>query len=137
MNNHANAVRASVLYNKLKRKIFNISCWWGISPTQVIEVLNTLMKDLATNQQAGTLDWPDPNEARYCPGMTDDELRVLAHYGALELAGSGTAPSQRNVWAWCKAKGAKKRQRDALRVIQGLLNSLSAEEAPPSVVHNE
>jgi len=127
-------IRVCMLRNKLERVIRNVSEWWGIAPDQAAMVLEGLRDQVSRERRIGPVPWPDPSHARYNPGTPDAELRELAYTAAAAIAGQGVRPSQRNVWAWCKARGARKREVMALRIVGSVVASLSAGEVASTVV---
>ena len=129
--------RSYMLRSKLERTIRNVSEWWGIKPDQAAKVLDTLRDELNRAGRIGTEPWPDPCRARYNPGTPDAELRELAYQGAMALAAAGTRPSARNVWCWCKARGVRKRQAMALRIVGSVVATLSAREVAASYVRRD
>lgn len=128
------AMRADMLRTKLERTIYNVSEWWGITPSLAADVLRGLQEQISKDQYIGQYSWPDPSRARYKPGMSNDQIRELAQAGAAAIAAHGEFPSQRKVWKWCVEHGAKKRQRDGLRIVQEVLTALSAREVPAAYV---
>jgi hypothetical protein len=127
-------IRSYMLRSKLERTIRNVSAWWGITPDQAAMVLGTLRDQVCRERRIDSQPWPDPGHARYNPGTSDAELREMAYQGAAEIAGQGVTPSQRNVWEWCKGRGARKREAMALRIIGSVLAALSAREVAAAVV---
>jgi hypothetical protein len=128
------ALREAALERKLRNHVFNLSQWWGAVPSQAITVLTRMRDDYAAQLQAGTLQWPDPKLARYCPGTPDEDLRELATKGAAVIAAQGVRPSARSLWAWCRAQGARKRDGTALRIVGSVLACLSARAVAAAVV---
>ena len=126
--------RSRKLHEKLKRTLVNVSGWWGIGPEQATATLDRLRGDLVDQLQSGTLKWPDPSEAQYAPGTPDDELRELALVGVAAIAAQGILPSARNVWRWCRAQGARKRQSDALRIVGSVVAVQRAAEVAAAFV---
>jgi hypothetical protein len=120
--------RTVMLTGKLRRTLLNVSGWWGIGLPQALTVLAALQAELSAAQHRGTLQWPDPRLAKYNPGTPDADLRDLAYDGAAALTARGVRPSARNVWRWCKAHGARKREAMALRIVGSVVASLSARE---------
>jgi hypothetical protein len=127
-------IRSGQLRTKLVKTLRNVSAWWGISPDQAALVLGTLRHELEQDQRIGAESWPDPLHARYNPGTPDAELREMAYAAALAIAGQGLRPSQRNVWAWCKSRGARKRETMALKIVGSVVAALSAREVASTVV---
>lgn len=130
-------VRGRALRNRLRRCLLNVSGWWGISPMQATQVLRELSDELTTGQRDGTLKWPDGREAKYDPGMPDQELRELAYQGVRALTAIGVPLSARCLWSWCKVQGARKRQATALRIVGSVVASIYAGEVAASVVRTE
>lgn len=129
-------IRTERLRTRLVRAIFNVSSFWGVSPEQAAEILEALRAEVISVRKIGGHPWPVRNCAAYRPGMPDDALRSLAYQGAAAIAGQGIIPSQRNVWAWCVQRGARKRQAVGLRIVQTVLSALSAGEVAAAVVRD-
>jgi predicted Fe-S protein YdhL (DUF1289 family) len=127
-------IRTDMLRTKLERTIRNVSEWWGITPDQAATVLDGLRDQVSRHRSIGGHPWPDPGRARFDPGTPDANLREMAYEGAAAIAAQGVRPSQRNVWAWCKARGARKRHAMALRIIGGVVAVLSAREVAATYV---
>ena len=127
-------IRSDMLRTKLVKTIRNVSAWWGISADQAAMVLGTLRYELDQDHRIGAEAWPDPRHARYHPGTPDSELREMAYEATLAIAGQGLRPSQRNVWAWCKSRGARKRETMALKIVGSVVAALSAKEVASTVV---
>ena len=130
-------IRAGMLRCKLTRTLVNVARWWGASSHQAAEVLAAMRDELCRTGRIGPVAWPDPREARFNPGMTDAELREMAHRAIADLSANGVQPSGRNVWRWCRAHGARKRDRDAVRIIRGVISVLSARAAGAAYVRRE
>lgn len=122
------------LLRKLQRTTLNTSAWWGVTLEQASAVIDLLHGALEAQCRDGTLAWPDPALARVNPGTHDDQLKAMAAEGAAVIAALGTRPSARNVWAWCRARGARKRQAAALRIIGNVVSDLCAREVAASFV---
>lgn len=127
-------IRTERLRTRLVRAIHNVSAWWGVAPDQAATVLEALRDQVSRERRIGNHPWPDPSHARYDPGTPDDELREMAYTAAAAIADQGVRPSQRNCWAWCKARGARKREAMALRIVGSVVASLSAGEVASTVV---
>lgn len=127
-------IRSDMLRTKLAKTLRNVSAWWGIAPDQAAMVLGALRHELERDQRIGAEAWPDPRHARYNPGTPDAELRELAYEAALAIAGQGLRPSQRNVWARCKSRGARKRETMALKIVGSVVAALSAKEVASTFV---
>lgn len=129
-------IRTERLRSRLVRAIHSVSAWWGVSAEQAAAILANLHDEVRHRRTIGGYPWPDPSHARYDPGTPDDAVRSLAYQGAAAIAGQGIAPSQRNVWAWCVRKGARKRQSVGLRIVREVLKDLGAREVAASVVRD-
>ena len=129
-------IRSDMLRTKLVKTIRNVSAWWGISADQAAMVLGTLRYELDQDHRIGAEAWPDPRHARYNPGTPDSELREMAYEAATTLAAQGTKPSGRNVWAKCKARGARKRETMALKIVGSVVAALSAKAVASTVVNS-
>ena len=127
-------IRSDMLRTKLMKTIRNVSAWWGVSPDQAAMALGALRNELERDHRIGAEAWPDPRHARYNPGTPDAELREMAYEAALAIAGQGLRPSQRNVWAWCKSRGARKRETMALKIVGSVVAALSAREVASTYV---
>ena len=136
MSMSSDEIRAFMLRTKLVKTIRNVSGWWGIKPDMAAEVLGALRNELERDHRLGAEAWPDPRHARYNPGTPDSELRELAYEAALAIAGQGVRPSQRNVWAWCKSRGARKRETMALKIVGSVVAALSATVVATTVVNS-
>ena len=136
MSMSSDEVRSDMLRTKLVKTIRNVSAWWGVSPNQAAMVLGALRNELERDQRLGAESWPDPRHARYNPGTPDSELREMAYEATLAIAGQGLRPSQRNVWAWCKSRGARKRETMALKIVGSVVAALSAKEVASTVVNS-
>lgn len=129
-------IRIDMLRTKLERTIRNVSEWWGITPDQAARVLDGLRDQVSRERRIGSQPWPDPSRARYDPGTPDEKVRAMAYQAAAEIAGQGSLPSQRNVWAWCVRQGARKRQSVGLRIVREVLADLGARAVAASVVRD-